>query len=114
MAKYEDILHEAYTLFESLTISEKRSSLSLVDKKYGEHITFRSQDRLHDKVNNFWDYISEKKIFFEDIDALKRTSLDTFFPLACVYIHVFSHQEAAIKKIQKHNIKLMYHELDEQ
>ena len=51
---YEKILHESRDLLDALFLSEKQPQKGVVDKKYGEHLIFRSQDALRNLVEAFW------------------------------------------------------------
>ena len=105
---YHKVLIESIKLVESLYISDERGGLSLVDKKFSEYITFRSQDALHDALDIFWGHVESKKIQIHDMEAIRRSMLDTFFPVAVVYIHIFEYQKIIIKKILKIYNSLSY------
>lgn len=111
---YEEVLRESIRLVESLYISDERGSLSLVDKKFGEYITFRSQDTLRDALDAFWMHIEKHHTDMYDQESIRRSTLDTFFPLAVVYIHIFGHQKIIIKKLLKLYNSLSYEIMTQQ
>lgn len=98
---YDKVVEESKRLFEALYLSEDRSGEGIVDRKYGEHITFRAQDSLYELVEGFWEVVKNENIEIVDKEDIYRTSVDTFFPLSLCYIHIFGNKRPFLKKLEK-------------
>lgn len=106
-AAYDKVLLECRSLVDALFLSENRSGIGIIDRKYSEHITFRSQDGFQKEVEAFWKLLDTKSVAIHEHTDLHRVTLDTFYPLAVTYLHVFGNKKWFAKRAES-----LYHQHD--